>query len=197
MIVVTGSSGFIGRHLVDRLVADGRPVVGIDRRPAPDVAGSGRARHRAIVADLAEASSVLRHMLGTASAVVHLAACPGVRDVAPDIAGRRWRDNVLATRHVVAATRADAPLVVASSSSVYGGTVGGRASREDDALCPIGGYARSKVMLERIAAERGAAGGAVTVVRPFTVVGPGQRPDMALSRWIDAAVAGRPLQVYG
>jgi nucleoside-diphosphate-sugar epimerase len=103
---------------------------------------------------------------------------------------------VAATARVLAAVPPHVPVVVASSSSVYGGS-GGRSSHESDALAPRGGYARSKVAVERLCAYRAAAGGRVTVVRPFTVVGEGQRPDMAVSRWLDAAQRGVPLTVYG
>jgi nucleoside-diphosphate-sugar epimerase len=106
-------------------------------------------------------------------------------------------DNVVATEQVLAAVPRPIPVVVASSSSVYGGSRRGRPSHEDDRLRPRGGYARSKVAVEQRCAARAAAGGVVTVVRPFTVVGDGQRPDMALARWIADARAGGPLVVYG
>jgi nucleoside-diphosphate-sugar epimerase len=91
-------------------------------------------------------------------------------------------------------------VVVVSSSSVYGGAVHDgvlRPSREDDPIRPIGGYARSKAALELLARRRADAGGAVTIVRPFTVAGERQRPDMALARWIRAASEGRPLTIFG
>ena len=52
-------------------------------------------------------------------------------------------------------------------------------------------------MVESLCAARHAAGGAVAVVRPFTVAGEGQRPDMALARWIAAVRTGRPVRVLG
>jgi nucleoside-diphosphate-sugar epimerase len=128
---------------------------------------------------------------------VHLAGCSGVRDRAPDVEARRRRDNVEATGVVADLVRPDVPLLVASSSSVYGGARFGRASRETDPLHPRGGYARSKTEAEQVCARRVAGGGHVLVVRPFTVVGEGQRADMALSRWAAAAVAGDPLRVFG
>ena len=97
---------------------------------------------------------------------------------------------MLTTRHVLAA--ATGPVLAASSSSVYGGSLGGRASHEDDDLRPVGGYARSKVAAEALCAEHRDAGEAVCVVRPFTVVGPGQRPDMAVDRWLRAALGRSP-----
>lgn len=175
------------------LVAQGADVSGIDRRAERPEHG---ARH--VVADLAEVPTSpgeARRLLGAADVVVHLAARPGVRDRAAGIDLARHRDNVLTTRHVLAA--ATGPVIAASSSSVYGGSVGGRASHEDDAVRPVGGYARSKAEAEAECAARRASGAAVCIVRPFTVVGPGQRRDMAIDRWLRAALAGRPIEVFG
>ncbi|MDQ3351180.1 MAG: NAD(P)-dependent oxidoreductase [Actinomycetota bacterium] len=191
MIVVTGASGFIGSRLVDALRAGGTEVVGVDRRAA----GHDDGRH--LVAELSAPNDAVFEVLRRADAVVHLAGKPGVRDRAADIDAQRRRDNVLATRAVLRAVPAATPIVVASSSSVYGGAPNGRPSREDDVLAPGGGYALSKVRAENWCQRRRAEGGHVTIVRPFTVVGPGQRDDMALARWIAAAAAGRPLDVFG
>jgi hypothetical protein len=87
-------------------------------------------------------------------------------------------------------------VVLASSSSVYGGS-DGTACRENQPVRPRGGYATSKVEAERLCGARAAVGGAVVVARLFTVAGEGQRPDMALSRWITDIAAGRPARVYG
>ncbi len=189
MIVVTGSSGFVGTNLVRRLVEDGHDVVGIDRR-APSVIHGVPTE----LTDLSRPSPMARRLLGVADAVVHLAARPGVRAFGPDIEHERWRDNVLAPRRVISAMDPGAHLVVTSSSSVYGGSRHGRPCREDQSLHPIGGYAESKVLTERVC-ERHA--GPTCVLRPFTVVGEHQRSDMALARWIALAERGEPLTVYG
>lgn len=204
-VVVTGSSGFVGRAVVAELARRGRSVVAIDRRPAPagqpagvpvDRPAGPHAAPLVLTGDLLRRDELVDVALDSADAVVHLAGCPGVRDGAAGVGRRRHRDNVLATARVLAAVPSGVPVVVASSSSVYGGS-DGRPSLETDPLAPRGGYARSKVAVEELCAARAAAGGRVTVVRPFTVVGEGQRPDMALSRWVDAALAGRPLEVFG
>lgn len=194
-VVVTGAAGFIGRHVVTRLQDDDRAVVGVDRRPAAMVGG-----HH-LRSDLAAADPAVDAVLRSAAVVFHLAGSPGVRASGARATRRRWRDNVLAGARVLRVTPPDVPVIVTSSSAVYGGarregdTL--RASREDDVLRPRGGYARSKVMLERLCARRAAAGGRVAVVRPFTVVGEGQRPDMALARWLAAARRDAPLVIYG
>jgi nucleoside-diphosphate-sugar epimerase len=192
VIAVTGASGFIGSALVPHLAAAGLAVVGVDRRPAwRDVPGVRR-----VVADLADPPSEdLCRTLAAADVVVHLAGRPGARDRSPGVELARHRDNVLATAHVLAA--AAGPVLVASSSSVYGGAPGGRPCHEDDTRRPLGGYARSKARAEDVCSEHRSDGAPVCVMRPFTVVGPGQRPDMALDRWLAAALAGRPVEVFG
>lgn len=195
-VVVTGAAGFVGGHLVDRLSRSGHTVTGIDRRPQMPAAVEP------LVADVAAADERVSAALREAEAVFHLAGCPGVRTAAPDIAHRRWRDNVESTIRVLDAVPDGVPVVVASSSSVYGGAARSaagrlRPSREDDPLVPRGGYARSKAALEQVCAERVARGGCVAVARLFTVGGAGQRPDMAMTRWLAAVRAGRPVQVLG
>lgn len=191
-VVVTGSAGFIGRNLVAALLQRGETVIGIDRRAAP--ASNG---YTPLAVDLLDDGAAAGDALSQADAVFHLAGLPGVRDVSPGVAERRIRDNVLAAGRVIALVPAGTPLVVTSSSSVYGGAVGGRPSQEDDRLRPLGGYAASKLAMERECARRAAAGGAVTVCRLFTVAGEGQRPDMALSLWTRAVLAGQPVRVLG
>jgi nucleoside-diphosphate-sugar epimerase len=190
--VVTGASGFIGRILVAELAGSG-PVIGIDRRPAD--AATGGSVH--LTADLLVPDDAVHNALSCADVVFHLAGCGDVRDPRPDADMHRYRDNGLATAAVLATVPPQTPVFVASSSSVYGGSRDGRPCHEDDAVNPLGGYARSKVLVEQIAAGRRAAGGNVVVFRPFTVAGEGQRPGMALSRWIVAAREDRPLRVFG
>jgi len=191
-VVVTGAAGFIGRVLVEQLVADGRDVVAVDRR-----APAGGHGATALTADLLAGDAMVETALREACAVIHLAGCPGVRDPRPDAEQRRERDNVETARLLSTLVPSGVPLVAASSSSVYGGARRGRACREDDVAHPVGGYARSKYRAEQVWAGRAARGGQVLVVRPFTVVGEGQRPDMALSRWAASASAGEPLRVFG
>jgi nucleoside-diphosphate-sugar epimerase len=187
--VITGAAGFIGRSLVAALAERG-DVIAIDRVPPSVPAGAV-----AVTADLLDGDPDARDGLAAAETVYHLAGCPDVRDARADADTHRYRDNVLATAAVLAAVPPSAHVVMTSSSSVYGGSRPGRPSSEHDRLRPRGGYAASKALAERLCLARGS--GRTTVVRPFTVAGPGQRPGMALSRWLAAAVAGRPLRLYG
>ncbi len=191
-VVVTGAAGFVGGAVVRYLRASGERVAAIDRRPV-----ARRPGIMPLQADLCDEEPDVIAALRAADAVIHLAGCPGVRDRLPDVESRRQRDNVDAVSAVLAATPAQVPVVVASSSSVYGGARFGRASREDDPCQPLGGYAASKVRAEMVCRDRLDAGAPVVIARPFTVVGEGQRPDMALSRWVDAVLLGRPLRILG
>ncbi|WP_051115937.1 NAD-dependent epimerase/dehydratase family protein [Streptomyces sp. PsTaAH-124] len=200
-VVVTGAAGFIGAHLVEDLRRGGAHVVGIDRkaswtgREIPPTAAAGALS--AVHADLAFAD--LSSCLENASVVFHLAALPGVRP--------SWTQfpeylhcNVLATQRLMdACVRAGVPRVVmASSSSVYGGAEG-RMS-EDDLPRPLSPYGVTKLAAERLAlafAARRDTALSVGALRFFTVYGPGQRPDMFISRVIGAALEGRPVEVYG
>lgn len=192
-VVVTGAAGFIGRHVVRERASAGWEVVGIDRRP-----WAARSGESVVVADVRDDD--VASLLGAADAVVHLAGAPGIRSRRSDVARRRWRDNVVATAVVAERAAPGAAVIVASSSSVYGGAgpVGTwTPCHEDDALDPCGGYARSKQVAERLARRARTGPGPTVVVRPFTVAGEGQRPDMALSTWLAAARAGRPVRILG
>lgn len=157
-------AGFIGRALVTALVEHG-PVVGIDRRPQGPLPGL-----TVIEADLLDSNPEVRAALADAAVVHHLAGCPDVRDQAADVAERRHRDNVLATAAVLAAVAPRVAVLVASSSSVYGGSRGGRPSAEPDRLRPRGGYASSKVEVERLCRERAATGHPIGTVNIGTGV---------------------------
>jgi nucleoside-diphosphate-sugar epimerase len=192
--VVTGSAGFIGSHLVEVLITRGYRVCGIDRQSRPDRPG-----YRHAVLDVADDPwrTGLSTLVSEADVVFHLAATPGVRGAGPVLDEMRRRDNVIAARSLLSVTPKATPVVAVSSSSVYGGSRDGVSSREDDSLLPRGGYARSKVDMERVCGMHRARGGTVAVVRPFTVAGEGQRPDMAFSLWLEALRRGEPIRIFG
>lgn len=207
-IVVTGASGFIGGSLLAALASAGHDVVTLDRRPLPP----GRPSGTHLRTELTQPSDAALDALHEAEAVLHLAGCPGVRDQAPDVTHRRQRDNVDATRAVLAASGRHTPVLVLSSSSVYGGatpapqsdSAAGRAgapkirgSRESDPLRARGGYASSKIAAEQVCRQHAATGAPVLVVRPFTVLGEGQREDMAVARWAHEARSSGAITVLG
>lgn len=195
--LVTGSAGFIGARLVRRLAARGDEVVGIDRRRLKGACGLH------VTMDMAERRSLaeLARWTGWADAVFHLAARTGVRSTLPDIDLRRRRDILAATEHLLAVTPARTHLILASSSAVYGEAArrrgGVRPCREDDALRPIGRYGRYKAQMEEMSRRYRRPRDGLAIARPFTVIGPGQRPDMALSIWIEAVRRAEPITVFG
>jgi nucleoside-diphosphate-sugar epimerase len=185
--VVTGGAGFIGRRLCRSLLMSDLRVRVVDRRAAA-IDGCEHVRADLARDDVAEA---LR-----GDVVFHLAGRPGVRGDDPETERRRMLDNVVATERVLVATPPQVPVVFASSSSVYGGSQGAPC-RETDLPAPRGGYAWSKVAAEQLCHGRVRAGGRVHVCRLFTVLGEGQRPDMALALWAAAVAADEPVDVYG
>lgn len=192
-VVVTGGSGFIGHHLRQHLTSMGQRVVSVDRRA---MAGP-RFGATQVQADILADDRAVRRHVSEASHVFHLAGLPGVRGGGHDIARRRYLDNVLATRKVLEWADPSAVVVIASSSSVYGGSSSPSGSRESDTLRPRGGYARSKVQMEVEAAEYLERGRSIVIARLFTVVGERQRHDMAFSRWLLHARRGEELPVFG
>jgi nucleoside-diphosphate-sugar epimerase len=206
-VVVTGAAGFIGSHLAEALVARGHQVVGIDafrdHYPAADkwanVSGLlGRPGFELHTLDLATADT--GPLLAGAAAVFHLAARPGVRaSFGPGFPGY-LHDNVLATQRLLeGCVRAEVPrLVVASSSSVYGDAPSYPVT-EVSRTRPASPYGVTKLAAEQLCqayARLAEPSMAVAILRYFTVYGPRQRPDMAFRRFIEAALAGRPVVVY-
>jgi UDP-glucuronate 4-epimerase len=202
--LVTGAAGFIGSHLCERLLRDGHEVHGVDSYSDH----YARALKELNVAPLREQPGFrfhLRDLVGApldelvreAEVVYHLAARPGVRD-SWDYFDDYAHANILGTKQVLDACAAGGTrYVYASSSSVYGNSPVLPAV-EQLASKPISPYGVTKVMAEVMAGSYMESHGFDVVgLRYFTVYGPRQRPDMALSRFIDAALDDRPITVFG
>jgi nucleoside-diphosphate-sugar epimerase len=204
--LVTGCAGFIGSHLAERLIDDGLEVFGVDSFTdfyprAVKERNLLRLREESRF-ELRELDLGYRRMAGLLDGidtVFHLAGQPGVRQ---SFGGRfklYLRNNVQATQRLLeaAAHRRLRAFVYASSSSVYGDAPR-YPTAEDSPLAPVSPYAMSKSATEEIAnVYLRTRGVPVVGLRYFTVYGPRQRPDMAFARFIDAALAGRPLPVLG
>jgi nucleoside-diphosphate-sugar epimerase len=204
--LVTGAAGFIGSHLCERLLADGHLVRGVDRF-SPYYPRSSKLGNvtpsteypsfELVEDDLADAD--LAELVADVDGVFHLAAQPGVRaswgEGFPDYV----RDNVVATQRLFEALCArPVPVVVASSSSVYGDAARLPVGEDEADLRPVSPYGLTKLTVEhlaRIYVDR--RGLDVVALRYFTVYGPRQRPDMAFTRFVAGALAGRPLRVLG
>jgi UDP-glucuronate 4-epimerase len=205
--LVTGAAGFIGSQLVDRLLAHGHEVAGIDNfDPFYDraikeqnlAAARASARFAFAELDLATPGAVDR-WIDRETIVIHLAAKAGVRPSLEDPAGY-VRANVVGLQYLVdACARAGAPrLVFGSSSSVYGDDTPAPFREDAPAGHPISPYAATKRAGELLlAAEAAHRGLRVAALRFFTVYGPRQRPDLAIHRFTRQMLAGETIRMFG
>ncbi len=169
-ILVTGASGFLGRHLVAHLTKRGDEVIALGVEPAQFEAGV-----RFVAADVRDRAQVREAIAAVEpERIVHLAALSHVGD-----SWKRMADyfevNVLGTENV-AAEKGNARLLFASTAEVYGQVPDDEQPIDERrAPAPRSPYALTKAAAERLAVAAGA-----TVVRLFNLVGPGQAPTFAL-----------------
>lgn len=194
-VLVTGGAGFIGQHLCAALLARGDEVRVLDL--LDDTYDPARKRVPAgaelQVGDCCDPGAV-REALRGVDGVCHLAGRAGVREsiADPEPYGRHNVGGTLTLLHAMR-ERGVGRMVFTSSSSVYG-NAGGPSRESDAADHPTSPYAASKRAAELFCH---ASGLDVTVARLFTVYGPGQRPGMAIARFVRLALAGEPIPVYG
>ena len=210
-ILVTGAAGFIGSHVSRRLLALGARVAGLDNLdPFYDVAmkqhvdaataaqgGNAYTSVRGDINDSPALELLLRehHVEG----VIHLAAKAGVRPSIEDPIGY-VHANVTGTASVLrAASRAGCQrVIVASSSSVYGNNTKVPFSEEDAVEAPISPYAATKRACELLGlSHHHLTRMPVAMLRFFTVYGPGQRPDLAISKFMKLVRDGAPIPMFG
>ncbi len=204
--LVTGGAGFIGSHLVERLVARGDHVVVVDNLSTgrrSNLAAVSSSNVSFVHASVSEA--LARFTPGEFAEIYHLAAAVGVRLVIEQ-AIRTIETNVLETSAILQfASRGATPLLLASSSEVYGKGSKTPFAEDDDVvygptIFSRWSYACSKAIDEYLAlAHHREHGLPAVIVRFFNTVGPRQVGDygMVLPRFVAAALAGRPLEVHG
>ena len=211
-IAVTGAAGFIGSHLSEALLARGATVVGIDNFDPFYAEAIKRANARQVAAS-AEASAgtfalheidlcdevELARVIEGCDTIVHLAAKAGVRPSIADPVGYA-RANVLGTASVLAAAQrvGAARIVCASSSSVYGNCPTAPFAETMSVDEPISPYAATKRANElQCSTHHSLTGTPVACLRFFTVYGPRQRPDLAISKFLRAVSAGETITMFG
>jgi UDP-glucose 4-epimerase len=207
-ILVTGGAGFIGSHLVERLLAEGKSVTVIDDLSTGSLENLRAVRREprfVLVEGKVSACAGLSKLVAGAEAIFHLAAAVGV-ELVVNSPVRTIETNLRETEAILAAAAgARVPVLLASTSEVYGKSQKPAFAETDDLLIgpPTLGrwsYACSKLMDEFLALayskERGLP---VVIARLFNTVGPRQtgRYGMVLPRFIAAAKAGGPLRVFG
>ena len=207
-ILVTGGAGFIGSHLVERLLRDGHQVTIIDdcstgsmQNLSPVQGNPALTIIQSSVSDCAD----LPVLCAQATFIYHLAAAVGV-ELIVNSPVRTIETNLQETEVILlAASACGTPVLLASTSEVYGKSVKPFFSEDDDLLIgpPTLGrwsYACSKLMDEFLALayynERKLP---VIIARLFNTVGPRQtgRYGMVLPRFVQAALSHQPLQVHG
>ena len=206
-VLVTGGAGFIGSHLVDRLLRDGHTVTVLDnfdhfydpgRKWANVAPHLIHPRYTLVQGDLRE-PALLRERLTTYDVVVHLAAKAGVRPSIADPVSYQ-EVNVGGTQHLLELCRERGieQFVFASSSSVYGVNRQVPWQERDHVLLPISPYASTKISGELLGhAYSHLFGIRFLALRFFTVYGPRQRPDLAIHKFARLMLSGEPLPFYG
>lgn len=170
--LITGISGFVGRHLQEELIRAGWQVFGFDIRAAGE---------NVFVGDLSDRAALTRAVADCQPhAVFHLAGI-----IKSDDAEMYYKSNLFGTLSLLEAivqSELRPKLLLASSSAVYGLTKGSRPITERSTLRPVTEYAVSKIAQETAALRYHYAFGLpVIVVRMFNLLGPGQSPDLACS----------------
>jgi len=205
-VLVTGAAGFIGSHVVDRLLAEGHVVTGVDdfdpyyARAIKQANMAGFLDHERLrFLELDLASADLSAAIQGIDAVVHLAATAGVRGSWGDSFETYIEANVLATQRLLEAARSR-PLQVflyASSASVYGNEAL-EAVSEERLPAPHSPYGVTKLAGEHLAHLYRRVHGVPTVaLRLFSCYGPRERPDKAIETFLTAARDGHPISIYG
>lgn len=206
--LVTGGAGFIGSHLVDRLLEEGWRVTVLDNfdpfydRAIKEENLTGARDYesfRLVEGDIRDLDFMRKELHEDYDVIVHLAAKAGVRPSIKDPIA--YQDvNVGGTQNMLefARERNIKQFVFASSSSVYGVNPNVPWREDDHVLMPISPYASTKVSGELLGHVYSHLYGIRFIaLRFFTVYGPRQRPDLAIHKFARKILADEPIPVYG
>ena len=206
--LITGGAGFIGSHTADALVARGDSVVILDNLSTGNHHNIEHLIGNELVTFYSGSildSALVDRLVADVDHVVHLAAAVGVFTIV-DKPLDSLRTNLHGTENVLdAAQKHEKPVLIASSSEVYGKNAGGALNEESDRIVgsPLKSrwsYSEAKAIDESLGyfyySELGVP---VRIVRFFNTVGPRQVGSygMVVPRFVSAALAGEPLEIYG
>lgn len=202
-ILVTGAAGFVGSHVVERLLAAGHHVVGLDafvpyypRAVKEENIAAARSNDRFKLVEFDLRHDALDATVDGVDVIIHEAAMAGLM--------LSWRDlelyatcNLIGTQRLLdaAVTAGVRRFVHVSTSSVYGANAVGD---ESQPTVPTSPYGITKLAAEHLVRAATARHGLnATILRYFSIYGPRQRPDMAYHLFTRALMAGEPITVYG
>jgi UDP-glucuronate 4-epimerase len=206
-ILVTGGAGFIGSHLVERLLRAGHDVAVLDdfndfydpQIKQDNIAGVAKdiRLHHVDLRDRAGVENIFQRE--KFDVVAHLAARAGVR---PSIQQPQlyYETNVAGTLHLLEAARASGVerFIFASSSSVYGARKTVPFSEQEPLRQTLSPYAATKIAGEFLCSTFSHLYRIrVVALRYFTVYGPRQRPDLAIHQFTRRIYAGHPIDQFG
>src|SRR5947208_6398608 len=206
--LLTGGAGFIGSHLAERLLKDGHSITILDDFSTgrePNISHLRSNPKFSILRGSVEDETLAAHAIETADAIFHLAAAVGVKLVAEEPV-RTIRTTIHGTEVVLeSAHRFNRPVLITSSSEVYGKGARVPFSEDDDVVMGATRFSRwcyaySKGIDEFLGlAYHKQFRLPVVIVRLFNTVGPRQigMYGMVLPRFVESAQAGRAIQVYG
>ncbi|OYX23087.1 MAG: UDP-glucuronate 5-epimerase [Rhodobacterales bacterium 32-66-7] len=207
-VLITGTAGFIGFHLARLLLAEGFRVVGYDGMTPYYDPALKRARHQALLQspgfscdegmleDMPRLQALVQRE--RPEVIIHLAAQAGVR-YSLDAPRAYVEANILGTFNVMECARefGVAHLLMASTSSVYGANTEMPFTETQATAHPLTLYAATKLANEAMAHSYAHLWQIpTTMFRFFTVYGPWGRPDMALFKFVKAALEGEAIDVY-
>lgn len=205
-VLVTGGAGYIGSHLVDRLVALDHEVTVLDDLSTGNPANLAQSSKRIrFVENSILNDRLVDKLVRRAETVFHLAAGVGVGNIVRDPLGA-LRTNTRGAENVIeACVQHDRRLLLASTSEIYGKTSKMPMSEDDDRLLgsttiPRWGYSTAKAIDEHLALAYAAHGLRVSVVRYFNSFGPRIDPrgyGSVIANLLRQALANEPLTVHG